>query len=92
MEVHKASHMQQKGVKKQYAYSEDSVVAEPPELVSNAGQVCTDESVDEVLASLMSLGYGLGRTPKEMSAEHVSNLKATYYLFNAALLPVLRCF
>ena len=70
--------MNQKGVQKQYAYSEENVVKEPEELVSNAGEVCTEDAVDEAIAALTSIGYGVGRTPREMSAEQVSLIKVGF--------------
>ncbi len=72
--------MKQVGVKKQYAYSQDSVVSKPEILVSNAGEVCTEEMVDEAITALTTLGYGIKKTPSEMSAEHVR-----YSLFLASV-------
>ncbi len=74
LEIHKAKVMTQKGVKKQYAYSEDSVVLEPEVLDDNAGETCTRDLVDEAIAALESLGYGLGKRPHDYAKEHVSGL------------------
>ncbi len=72
MNIHKANIMRQKGVKKMYAYSEDSVIAEPEILVDNSGEEPTHELVEECIKALHSIGYGIGATPTEISAQHVS--------------------
>ncbi len=71
--------MKQKGVKKQYAFAEDSVAPEAEVLLPNAGETCTEEMADEAISSLMSIGYGLGQSPKQMSAEHVRELDICWF-------------
>ncbi len=64
--------MKQKGVRKQYAFNEDSVEERPELLESNAGATCTEKLVDDCIQALQSLGYGLGATPSELAAEKAS--------------------
>ncbi len=71
-EVHKRHAMAQATIRKTYAYHEDDVSTEPEILENNAGELCTSENVDEAITALMSLGYGGGKTPREMMAEEVS--------------------